>query len=260
MHDPVHLTSKSQASGPTCQPPITVERPSSRVPSVSDSRPAPGAQTLARGLRALELVAVARDGATIQEIAAELDVHRSIASRILSTLADARLVARSADGRYRPGAGLAALATGVHGTLRSIAEPFMRELAGEFGATISLLVTEGEEAVALAVIEPPASGYVLSFRAGARHPLGRGAAGVALLAAAPPAPGEAEKVTTSRARGYAATFGEVEPGAYGVAVPLSLAEGMPTACLNLITYRPEVADSAAPRLMAAAERISAALS
>jgi len=226
---------------------------------VSDTRPAPGAQTLARGLRALELVAVARDGASIQEIAAELDVHRSIASRILSTLADARLVARSADGRYRTGAGLAALAAGVHGTLRATAEPFMRELAVELNATISLLVIEGDEAVALAVIEPPSSGYVLSFRAGARHPLGRGASGVALLAASPRLPGEAEKVTIARDRGYAATFGEVEPGAYGVAVPLALDEGMPVACLNLITYRPELAESAAPQLMAAAERVSAAL-
>lgn len=223
---------------------------------MSETRPAPGAQTLARGLRALELVAQSRDGAIVQDIAGELDVHRSIASRLLSTLADARLVVRGADGRYRAGAGLAALAAGIHATLRAAAEPVMRELAAELGSTISLLVVEGGEAVAIAVIEPPSSGYVLSFRAGSRHPLGRGSAGVALLAAQPARPGESGTVEAARRQGFAATFGEVEPGAHGVAVPLRSIDGVPVACLNLITYRPEVAQSAPPILMAAAERVS----
>lgn len=226
---------------------------------MTDTRPAPGSQTLARGLRALELVALARDGATIQEVAAELDVHRSIASRILSTLGDARLITRAADGRYRAGAGLAALGAGIYATLRAAAEPIMRELAGQLGSTISLLVVEGDEAVALAVIEPPSSGYVLSFRTGSRHPLGRGSAGVALLAARPHQVGEAADITAARDQGYASTFGEVEPGAYGLAIPLSHGDGIPVACLNLITYRPDVADSAGPALIAAAKRISDAL-
>lgn len=226
---------------------------------MSETRPAPGSQTLARGLRALELVAVAPDGASIQEIAGELSVHRSIASRVLSTLADARLIVRGADGRYRAGAGLAALAAGIHASLRAAAEPVMRELAETFGSTISLLVVEGDEAVALAVIEPPSSGYVLSFRTGSRHPLGRGSAGVALVAAQSRRDDEPEAVTAARERGYAATFGEVEPGAYGVAVPLRRVDGLPIACLNLITYRPEIAESAGPVLVDAAERVSAAL-
>lgn len=226
---------------------------------MSDSRPAPGAQTLARGLRALQLVAQAGDGASIQEISTQLDVHRSISSRILSTLAEAKLVVRGADGRYRIGAGLAALATGIHATLRAAAEPVLRELAAELSATVSLLVTEGDEAVALAVIEPPGSGYVLSFRSGSRHPLGRGSAGVALLAAASASPSEPSNVRKARSQGFAATFGEVEPGAYGVAVPLGAAVGIPAACINLITYRPEVAEAAPQLLMAAAARISAAL-
>lgn len=226
---------------------------------MESARPAAGSQTLARGLRALELVATAHDGATIQEIAGRLDVHRSIASRLLSTLAEFRLVVRSADGRYRTGSGLAALAAGIHATLRAAAEPVMRELAEELGATISLLVVEGSEAVALSVVEPPAASYVLSFKTGSRHPIGRGSAGIALLAAQPPLAGETEAVARTREQGYAATFGEVEPGAYGVAVPLDIPEGMPPACLNLITYREDVADSAAPALLGAAKRIAAAL-
>jgi DNA-binding IclR family transcriptional regulator len=222
---------------------------------MAETSRAAGAQTLARGLRALELVTAARDGLTVQEVAEQLDVHRSIASRLLSTLADFRLVVRGGDGRYRAGIGLAALADGIHATLRAAAEPVMRDLAAELGATISLLVTEGADAVALLVMEPPGASYVLSFRTGSRHPLGRGSAGVALLAAGPPAPGDAADVVEARERGYAATFGQVEPGAYGVAVPISV-PGLPAACLNLITYRPEVAEKAPGSLTAASARLA----
>ncbi|MFS3128300.1 IclR family transcriptional regulator [Nocardioides sp. Bht2] len=220
---------------------------------------AAGSQTLARGLRALQLVAGARNGLSVQEIADELDVHRSIASRLLATLADFRLVTRGRDNRYLPGAGLAALSAGVHLALREAADPVLHELAAELNATVSLLVVEGDEAVALAVVEPPRVNYLISFRAGAHHPLGRGSAGVALLAASPARPGEAPAITEARSRGYAATFGEVEPGAYGVAVPLPPTPGMPAACLNLITHRADLAEGAPPTLIAAAERLHAAL-
>ncbi|MER5478975.1 helix-turn-helix domain-containing protein [Streptomyces sp. NPDC002734] len=222
---------------------------------MAETSRAAGAQTLARGLRALELVTTARDGLTVQDVADQLDVHRSIASRLLSTLADFRLVVRGGDGRYRAGVGLAALADGIHATLRAAAEPVMRDLAAELGATISLLVTEGADAVALLVMEPPGASYVLSFRTGSRHPLGRGSAGVALLAAGAPAPGDAADVVQARERGYAATFGEVEPGAYGVAVPIAV-PGLPAACLNLITYRAEVAEKAPGSLTAASARLA----
>lgn len=222
---------------------------------MAETSRAAGAQTLARGLRALELVTAARDGLTVQEVAERLDVHRSIASRLLSTLADFRLAVRGGDGRYRAGVGLAALAGGIHATLRAEAEPVMRDLAEELGATISLLVTEGADAVALLVMEPPAASWVLSFRTGSRHPLGRGSAGVALLAARPPAPGDAADVVQARERGYAATFGEVEPGAHGVAVPVEV-PGLPAACLNLITYRSEIAQKAPASLIAASARLA----
>ncbi|MFI8089497.1 IclR family transcriptional regulator [Streptomyces sp. NPDC086080] len=222
---------------------------------MADSPRTTGTQTLARGLRALQLVSTASDGLNIQEVAGELDVHRSIASRLLSTLADFHLVTRGSDGRYRTGTGLAALAAGIHATLRATAEPVMHGLAADLGATISLLVIEGNQAVALSVVEPPGASYRLSFKTGSRHPLGRGSAGVALLAAQSPSPGEETNVTEARERGFAATFGEVEPGAYGVAVPIAV-EGLPAACLNLITSRAEIAEHAAPALMTAAERLS----
>ncbi|NBM15452.1 IclR family transcriptional regulator [Streptomyces sp. GC420] len=227
---------------------------------MSDTRSAPGAQTLARGLRALQLVAVAPDGVTIQEISEQLDVHRSIASRLLSTLAGFKFVIRGADGRYRVGSGLAALASGIHTTLRVAAEPILHELAERLGATVTLLVAEGDEAVALSVVSPARSQYHLVFSTGGRHPISRAAGGVALRAAMSPSPGEEARVAEARERGYAETVGEVEPGAYGVAVPLPQVAGVPVACLNLITHRAEIAAEAPPVLIEAAARLAAQLS
>lgn len=218
-----------------------------------------GSQTLARGLRALEAVASNPHGLSIAEVATELDVHRTIAYRILSTLTDFRLTARSADGRYRAGAGLTVLARGVQGGLRDVAEPVLRDLARSVEATVSLLVEEGDEAVAVAVIEPPQVGYHLTFHAGSRHPVDRGAAGLALLAGRPPSATEPEAVTMARGRGYALTFGEVEPGAYGIAAPLARFEGMPGACINIITNREDVAERSVPALVEAVRRLNALL-
>lgn len=219
-----------------------------------------GSQTLARGLRALEHVAGNPLGATIQDVSVELGVHRTIAYRILATLADFKLVTRSSDGRYRAGAGLTALAQGVSGGLREIAEPILRDLARDVDATVSLLVEEGDEAVAVLVLEPPHSSYRLTFRTGSRHPIDRGAAGVALLAGRPATIGEPDVVSLARGRGYALTMGEVEPGAYGVAAPLRGADGTPGACVNIITNRKDVAEAAVPRLLEAVRRLEAILS
>ncbi|WP_244931146.1 helix-turn-helix domain-containing protein [Nocardioides sp. W7] len=218
-----------------------------------------GSQTLARGLRALQLVASTPGGISVQEVASRLDVHRSIASRVLTTLADFKMIVRGPDARYRVGAGLATLASGVHTTLRDLAEPVLQELARATRATVALLVVEGDEAVALSVVTPPDAAYRIVFQPGSRHPLERGAAGLALLAAGPPRPGEPEGVAVARTQGYAITFGEVEPGAYGVAAPLRSVDGFPAACLNLITFREDVAEASAPALHEAAARLDALL-
>ncbi|GGM56112.1 transcriptional regulator [Micromonospora sonchi] len=218
-----------------------------------------GSQTLARGLRALELVAASRNGLTMQEVADALDVHRTIAYRMLSTLADFHLVTRLPDGRFRAGAGLAALAALAQGDLREVALPVLRELADTLECTLSLIVAEGEEAVAVAVIEPTTTVYHLAFRTGSRHRLDRGAAGLALRAAGPRRSGEAPEVTLARQRGYASTYGQVEPGAYGLAVPLRQPPSVPAACINLITYRADLIDSSIEPMRQAAERISTAL-
>src|ERR1700756_5682895 len=149
---------------------------------------APGSQTLARGLSILQVVATSRVGLTVQEVADHVGVHRTIAYRLLSTLAQFRLVAKGDDGRYRSAAGLAVLGASFDNNVRQLSVPTLRRLADELGATVSLLVAEGDQQVAIAVIVPSNVFYQLSFHEGSRYPLDRGAAGIALLASLPPRP------------------------------------------------------------------------
>lgn len=215
-----------------------------------------GSQTLARGLRALLLVTGADEPLTIAQVAEALGTHRTIAYRVLQTLTEFRLVRRGDDGRYSAGAGLAALNAGFQAHLREAALPVIREAADDLGATIALIIAEGTDAVAIAVAEPANANYHLTFRQGSRHPIGRGSAGYALLSSGPPAVGEPEAATIARDRGYASSKDEVEPGAYGVAVPLRIPGLSTRACLNLITYREDVAAAAPERLLRAAARLS----
>jgi len=218
-----------------------------------------GSKTLARGLRALELVATTVDGLTVQELGMALGVHRTIAYRVLATLEDFRLVTKDTEGHYRAGSGLSALAHHVQQGLREIVEPHLRSLARDLRATVALIVVEGNEAVAVAVIEPPNSSYHLSFRTGSRHPLDRGSAGRALSAAMPASPDDSAEVKEARERGYARTRGEVEPGAYGLAFPLKYEPGLPAACINLITYREDLIERALPIMAAEVAAINAEL-
>lgn len=219
-----------------------------------------GSQTLARGLQALEMVATAHGGLTIQEVADALGVHRTIASRLLTTIADFRLISRGDDGRYRAAGGLAALAQHLHGALRDQALPVMRSLADSLQASIALCVEDGGQAVAVAVVEPANATYWISFREGSRHPLDRGAAGYALLAGRPARPGEDPRVAEGREIGYVISYGEVESGYWGVGVPLARREGEPGACLLVISASEALVREAGPVVSAAARRLDDATS
>lgn len=218
--------------------------------------PAAGAQTLARGLNALELVAYSPAGLTIQDVADRLGVHRSIATRLLSTIADHRLINRGPDGRYRAAGGLAALAREVYSALRDQATPPMQALADRLGASVALFVAEADDAVAVTVTEPANSAVRVSFRPGGRHPLGRGAAGYALLAALPPRDGEDPRVTEGRRTGYVVSFGEVEAGYWGLGVPLTRGEHEPAACLTVISASRDLIDKSIDATVSTAAELS----
>jgi DNA-binding IclR family transcriptional regulator len=229
------------------------------VSSTESASRTAGSQTLARGITALKAVANARDGLTIQEVADRLGVHRTIAYRILNTLGDANLIHRSADNRYRGSAGLLTLSTAAYSAMRAAALPVLSDVANELSSTVSLLVREGPDAVALAVVEPRMATYHVSFAQGSRHPVDRGAAGHAIQAWYPPSDADTEAVREARAKGYAFTYGEVEPNMYGLAAPIRGESLEAPACINLITTRRELAESATGTVLAAAARIASRL-
>jgi DNA-binding IclR family transcriptional regulator len=221
---------------------------------------APGSQTLARGLTVLQVVATSRRGLTVQEVASHIGVHRTITHRLLSTLAQFRLVAKGEDGRYRSAAGLAVLGASFDNNVRQLSLPTLRALADELGSTVSLLVAEGDQQVAIAVIVPNNVFYQLSFHEGSRYPLDRGAAGIALLASMPPRPDEWDLVQQARQQGWVITHGEVEPSTYGLAVPVRRRPPSPPTCINLISHREDVVLGGKEAVIKAANELSAILS
>lgn len=216
-----------------------------------------GAQTLVRGLNALKAVAQSPTGMSIAELAEHLEVHRSIAYRILAALSDSRLIARGPDGRFRGAVGLIQLADGGMTAFRAAVQPELSALSEAVGATVSLFIREGDMAVALAVFESAGQGFRMGFHVGDRHALGVGAAGLAIQTLEEPRDDDPERVREAREAGFARTFGEVEPNLFGLAIPLL--GGGTACCINIVSNRPERLDAALQPALRAADRLTEVL-
>lgn len=168
------------------------------------------AQTLDRGLQVLELLggSAAGGGMTIAALAQRLGVSRAVVYRLVATLQARDFVTRGEDGRVRLGLGVTRLQLAVRPMLAEAARPVLRELADRVGATAHLTVAEGEQALALVVVEPSWTDFHVSYRVGSRHPLTRGAAGRAILEA------------RAGASSPVVTVGELQQGAHGLAAPV----------------------------------------
>ena len=190
--------------------------------------PAAHSQTLSRGIRVLEILAETGEPMSIVALAAALDVHRSIAYRILRTLEHHGLVIRDPAGLVRLGPRLAALARGVSRNLQSAALPVLTRIAGELGMTAFVAVLDHSEVVTLVSIESRQAPATVAQRPGTRHPLHRGAPGMAIQCALSAAQwaglgnGEVRRreVGEVLALGYACSQDEVIPGLSSIAVPL----------------------------------------
>lgn len=208
-------------------------------------------QTLDRGLRVLEVLAESPDGLTVTELSAALTINRTVVYRLVSTLEQHRLLRRDLSGRLHLGLGVMHLASAVQPVLRDLAVPVLRQLAETVGATAHLTVADGEEALALAVVEPSWTDFHVAYRVGARHALSSGAAGKAIqLGRLPRARG---------ARAYVATTGELQSGAHGLAAPVPGIKGL-DASVGIVSLGAPIDEGVvAPRVVAAAAEVAARL-
>jgi DNA-binding IclR family transcriptional regulator len=204
------------------------------------------AQTLDRGLRLLHVVAETAAGVTVTEAAARLGVGRAVIYRLAATLAAHGMVRRDASGRLRLGAGVLHLANRAQPLIAEAARPALRRLAEQVGATAHLTIAEGNEAVALVVVEPSWTSFHVAYRSGSRHPLDRGAAGRAILAGRR---GE---------RGCQSSSGELQPGAYGMAAPILGVDGL-EASVGVVALAPLDQHATAPAVVSASAALAAAL-
>lgn len=227
---------------------------------------APHSQTLSRGIRVLEILADSDEAMTIAEVAGALGVHRSIAYRILRTLEDHGVVIRDAAGAVRLGPRMAALARGVSRGLQTAALPELTSVANELGMTAFVTVLDRGEVVTLVSVEPHRAHATVAQRPGTRHPLGRGAPGIAiqsLLTATQwtdlGVDARREEASLVRTRGFATSHDEVIPGLASVAVPLVVPGEAPAALAVVYLGREQSATEIGARLLTAAAAIAADL-
>ncbi|MGY1631112.1 IclR family transcriptional regulator [Geodermatophilus sp. SYSU D01186] len=228
--------------------------------AAEDGGGTPQSQTLDRGIRILEHLAAVGTPQPIADIGQALGLHRSITYRLLRTLEDHQLVERDAVGHYWLGLGVAGLARGVRTDLQAAALPRLNELVAELGMTAFLVVRTGDEAVTVTSVEPQDTAAHIVYRPGTRHPVGRGAPGLALLMPDAPSPEDRAALTEARRVGWASSHGEVIPGIRSIAAPVLGPDGGARAALAVV-FVDEGADAerVGRAVTAAAQKVAAGL-
>jgi DNA-binding IclR family transcriptional regulator len=213
---------------------------------MAGSRPSDPVQSVDRALNILEVLARIGE-AGVTEIGAELDVHKSTAFRLLTTLEAHRLVEQAAErGKYRLGTGVLRLAAATTARLDLVQEarPVCRHLAAETGETVNMAVLSGSSA--LYVDQVAGSTALQSHNWVGQHiPLHATSNGKVLLSGLDRAAQDAllgqlqaytERTVTRKAalraelaeareRGYALAVDELEVGLTAVAAPIRNAHG-----------------------------------
>jgi len=212
------------------------------MPNVS----AESSLTFERGLALLQAIAdVDGEPPTISELAERIGVSRAAVYRLLGPLQSRGLVRRDGS-RVRLGLGVLQLAGRVLPQLRQAASPVLRGLAEHVGATAHLTVADGDEAQAVAVVEPSWTDFHVAYRVGSRHSLRRGAAGKAIL------------LRPDSGVQWSLTTGELQRGAHGVAAPVRGVPGL-RASVGVVALQPLDAAKVGPLVVAAARSVAAAL-
>jgi IclR family transcriptional regulator, KDG regulon repressor len=141
-------------------------------------------QSLARGLKILDLLSQAQDGISITELADKLGVDKGSASRLVSTLARYGYAEKDeVTRRYHLGPQVVSLSRSVltRLPLREAAKPFLRQLMEQTGECAHLAVQAQGKVLYIDQVESPATLRV-NAQVGTMNPLHCTALGKALLA------------------------------------------------------------------------------
>lgn len=236
----------------------------SSTPQAATQAPPAGSQTLARGLRALEILGDAKQPISIAQLADQLGVHRSNAYRLLRTLEEHRFALRDDAGLIRLGPRMAALARGVAPGLMTSATPELTRLAQQTGMTAFLTVLDGEDIITLTSVEPVGVAAAIARRPGDRHAWNLGAPGHAIEASLGPAErisllglsaSTPESIIAAEC-GYAISESEVIDGVTSIAVPLRVAGEAPAAIAVVHFRMPDQLSGVVAELQQTAERVA----
>ncbi|WP_327319601.1 IclR family transcriptional regulator [Streptomyces sp. NBC_01235] len=254
--------------------------------SADDETPAPavnGVQSVDRAVSVLEILAQ-RGEAGVSEVAAEIDVHKSTAFRLLGALEARGLVEQAGErGKYRLGFGIVRLAGAVTGRLDITQQgrPVCERLSEEIGETVNIAVLQEHYAVNLYQVRGPGAVGTHNW-VGQLTPVHATSSGKILLAHLPTkeraevlaasglqkltphtltARTELEKnLTEARERGYAVTLEELEIGLHAIAAPIRSHHGETVAALSAsgpaYRFTEERIHELAPVLVQGAEEIS----
>ncbi|MFE9438823.1 IclR family transcriptional regulator [Streptomyces sp. NPDC006602] len=193
----------------------------------------PSVQTLDRGLRLLELIALSHEPLSLAELSQRMGLHRSIIYRLLRTLQDHRLIAHTPQG-YVLGTRAQSLGRRTLPVLQRIAKPEIAKLAARVGLTAFFVVRDGDEAVTLVSVEVESVRSRTVYTPGDRHPLTLGSPGIAMLAAEPPRDDERPEITRARAAGYATSRSEVVLGLGSLSAPVVSPSGNAVASVSIV--------------------------
>ena len=240
-----------------------------------------GVQSVDRALTILEVLARVGE-AGVTEISGELDVHKSTAFRLMSTLEAHRLVEQTSErGRYRLGVGILRLAGATTARLDLVQEarPVCRQLAADTGETVNIAVLSESSALYLDQIAGSSALQPHNW-VGQHIPLHATSNGKVLLSGLDDARlGEVlgalarytpttitkkkklrEELALVREQGYAVAVDELEEGLTAAAAPIRNAHGDVVASMSVSgpTFRlgAERVETVVPQLVAAASEVS----
>lgn len=226
------------------------------------TQPQGAAASLFNGLAVLQAFSAETPAMGVTEIAAKVGLHKSTVSRILSGLAKAGFVERSAEsGRYRLSLGVIALSAPLLADLdiRRAALPYLEELVEQTSETAAIALWNGAEAV---VVEQVPSPHQVKHSAsiGTRYPKFESSSVRVFLAELPleqveellrserisrgDSPALADPIapglTRIREQGYAINDGLTTLEEFGVSAPVRDFRGAVVGCVTLSAPRSRV--------------------